>query len=149
MSQSLRRFFVAAAFVAAAAPAVADGPFVYHALTPCRVADTRQGFGGALTHNTTRDFDVRGDCGVPPGAAAVSVNLTVVPSSQGHIRAFPAGTALPNVSAVNFVAGSNIANGAIVPLGTDPNDISIYLYLVNQASSAHVIIDVTGYFASP
>src|SRR5262245_62977031 len=58
--------------------AEAAGPFQFHAITPCRVADTRSGFGGALTAGTPRDFTVQGVCGVPSGAAAVVVDATVV-----------------------------------------------------------------------
>jgi hypothetical protein len=132
-----------------AVPALADGPFRFYALTPCRAVDTRTGFGGALTHNTTRDFQIQGVCGVPSGAKAVAVNVTVVtPGSKGHLRLFPSGTSLPLIATINFAGGETaLANGAIVPLSTNASDLSVYTFLVNTGSNTHLVLDVTGYFA--
>ncbi len=146
------RLFAIALLLLCAVPALADGPFRFYALTPCRVADTRTGFGGSLTTTVTRDFQIQGLCGVPVGAKAVALNVTVItPGARGHLRLFPSGTALPTISTINFAGGETaLANGAIVPLSTNANDLSVYAFLVLPSPAAtHVVLDVTGYFATP
>src|SRR4051794_20624536 len=125
------------ALVALPELARADGPFQFHALTPCRSVDTRvAGQGPALSENTDRNFRLQGTCGVPVGAKAVALNVTVfLPSYKGHVRVYPAGIARPYVSTLNFAGGETaLANGAIVPLatvasGSDP-DLTVYTYMV-------------------
>jgi len=136
--------------------ALAAGPFQYHALTPCRVIDTRNATGTdggpALTFPGTRPrvFQIQGLCGVPNGAAAVTINVTIVspnmtgPSGGGFLTLYPAGSALPNVATINWTnADSALANGAIVPLGTAPNDLAVWL---GGTGTVQLVIDVTGYF---
>jgi hypothetical protein len=151
MTARKSHFFALALLFLCAIPALADGPFRFYALTPCRAVDTRTGFGGALANNTTRDFTIQGVCGVPAGAKAVALNVTVVtPGSKGHLRLFPQGTTLPNISTINFAGGETaLANGAIVPLSAAAPDLSIYTFLVSGTATTHVILDVTGYFAPP
>lgn len=133
-------------------PALADGPFILFTLTPCRLVDTRNpngpSGGPALASNATRDFTVQGVCGVPAGAKAAVLNVTAVsPPGQGHLRLFPSGTPLPTISTVNF-SGNDfaVANGAIVPLSINANDLSVFASLVS-GGSVHLVLDVTGYFA--
>jgi hypothetical protein len=131
-----------------AAPALyADGPFQYHPLTPCRLADTRSGNGGVLTTMEDRGFAVQGVCGVPSGARAVSLNITAVrPTGAGFLTLYPAGIDRPTVSSVNFVNGdSAVANGAIVPLGDAPNaDLRVFAYA--GGGTVQLVLDVSGYF---
>jgi hypothetical protein len=154
MTARKSHFFALALLFLCAIPALADGPFRFYALTPCRAVDTRTGFGGALTNTgsgSPRDFTIQGICGVPAGAKAVALNVTVVtPGSKGHLRLFPSGTATPNISTINFAGGETaLANGAIVPLSATTPDLSIYTFLVSGTATTHVILDVTGYFAPP
>jgi hypothetical protein len=115
-------FAVAVAVVLVALPVQAAGPFQYHSLTPCRLADTRNAAGPSggpiLTDQGTRTFPVQGLCNVPVGAKAVSVNITAVgPTGGGFLTLFPTGITRPVVSSVNFNPGeAAIGNGAIVPL---------------------------------
>lgn len=135
----------------AVAPALADGPFRFFAITPCRLVDTRTvADAPALSANTTRDFQVQGKCGVPIGATAASLNVTVVsPVSKGHLRVFPSGTPLPTISTINYAGGENaLANGAIVPLSTNANDLSVYTFFLAGTGTVHFVLDVTGYFAT-
>jgi len=150
MTARTSRLFALALLFLCAIPALADGPFRFYALTPCRAVDTRLGYGGALTYNTIRDFQIQGVCGVPVGAKAVALNvIAVTPTSKGRMQAFPSGTTLPNVSSINFAGGETaLANGAIVPLSTNTNDLSIYTFLVNTSGNTHLVLDVTGYFAT-
>jgi hypothetical protein len=136
--------------------AMAAGPFQYHALTPCRVVDTRNptgtNGGPSLQYPGTRPrvFQVQSNCGVPNGAAAATINVTITnpnmtgPSGGGFLTLYPPTQPLPNVSTINWVnADSSLANGAIVPLDTAPNDLAVWLGGIGKVD---VIIDVTGYF---
>ena len=146
---------LAAAVLGAAPTASAGGPFQYHALTPCRVFDTRMS-GGQTTGNPLQnpgpyDFRVQGNCGVPNGAAAVTANLTITqPTQAGDLRVFPAGGGTPTVSVLNYPASEPaLANGAIVPLAAvvNPSDNDVAIVIGMGASgTVHVIFDVTGYF---
>ena len=148
---------VAASLMLVALPAPlaaqAAGPFQYHSLTPCRVADTRGAAGPILTDSgafgsTPRNFTVKGVCGVPALAKAVSINVTAVgPTGQGFLTLFPAGTAQPGVSNLNYSAGEPaLGNGGIVPLGAAATlDLSVFTR-VTGPGTVHMVIDVTGYF---
>jgi len=120
----------------------------FHTLEPCRLLDTRAAtgtFGGpALAAGGDRLFPLFGRCGIPTTARALSVNLTVtLPTAQGNLRLYPAGTPLPLVSSINYVAGQTRANNAIAPL----NGLGELAVRCSQASgTAHFILDVNGYF---
>lgn len=132
----------------------AAGPFQFFSVTPCRIVDTRNptvpaGTGGpALLSGSPRNFPITGLCGVPASAKAATLNVTLVgPTQDGFLSIWPYNTALPLVSTINAAAGEPaIANGAIVPLTADPSlNISI-VYGTATTGTAHVIVDVTGYF---
>jgi hypothetical protein len=153
----IRSSFALALFVAAALPALADGPFQFFPLAPCRVVDTRNAAGvnggPAVTANQLRKFRIQGNCGVPAGAKAVSLNATVVsPGSAGWLGVYPA-TGFSGTSTINFNAGEfAIANGAIVPLSAVavPADMDLSAFWGNYSGvspTTHVILDITGYFA--
>jgi len=117
-------------------------------LTPCRLIDTRnpngpQG-GPALQSGTARNIVIAGVCGIPTGAVAVSLNLTVVdPGGGGFMTLYagPSGNALPLASTINYIGRRTLANNAIVRVGSD----SINAY--NSGPNAvHFIIDVNGYY---
>src|SRR5499427_10058497 len=120
----------------AATPA---GSLVFVGMTPCRIADTRDGsfpigFGPpSLTGNTTRIFDIQSPtsrCPVPSIAQAYSFNITVVPpgttfpgtvnpsGALGHLTIWPTGLSQPVVSTLNSFLGTVVSNAAIVPAGT-------------------------------
>jgi uncharacterized protein (DUF1800 family) len=126
-------------------------PAKYYAVRPCRAVDTRLPAGPmggpALGAAATRTFPLAGSCNTAPTAKALALNVTVVqPASAGHLRVFPAGQALPNISTLNFGAGQARANNAIVATG-QAGGVSVY---GGQASgTAHVLIDITGYFDDP
>ncbi len=124
-------------------------PFV--ALAPCRLADTRgNGFGGAfgppsMSPGVARDFPVGGQCGVPPDAAAVSFNFTVVRTQGlGYLVPYPKGGGRPGTSTLNYVAGQIVANNAVVGLGTGGE-------ITTEVSGAvtDLIIDINGYYGGP
>ncbi len=153
-----------AALLVAALPGQAaaqgNGPYQFHSLTPCRIVDTRnsgefQGaYGPILQSGVERKFPIQGNCGVPVGARAVSVNVTVAtPTWQGRLTLYPASSTVPayasTTSTINFPPGTfTLANGAIVPLADQaqqPNDLGVMPFLVD-GGRVHMILDVTGYF---
>jgi hypothetical protein len=137
--------------------AVPNGPYHYYTVTPCRLVDTRNANGPSggpiLSYPvaTDRAFPVQGHCGVPVGAKAVSVNLVAVqPTGPGYFTLYPSGIAKPLVASLNYDGGEfAVPNGGIVPLGdygTYPEaDLTIFLY-VGPTGTAHMVLDVTGYF---
>jgi hypothetical protein len=152
------------AVVLAAAPAFAAGPFQYHAVTPCRVVDSRtvnatETTDGNVLQHGLHCFIIQGQCGIPTGAAAVTANFTIVgPTQAGDLRLSPNdGTTEPTVSTINYNAGEPaLANGAIVPLAasltacsttnTTGNATGDLRSRVSTNGTAHFLIDVTGYF---
>jgi sugar lactone lactonase YvrE len=121
----------------------------FYTLTPCRVIDTRNPagpYGGpALASEATRVFGLAGQCGVPSGATAVAVNITVTQPTNGpgFLTAYPAGGVRPLTSVINFRAGQTRANNAILPL-SGSGGLSVYCQ--QGGGMAHFILDVTGYF---
>lgn len=134
-----------------ASAAQAAGPYQFFSVTPCRIVDTRGPVGvtggPVLTAGTPRNFPITGQCGVPVTAKAATLNVTLVtPTQDGFLSIWPSNLAMPLVSTLNAAAGEPaIANGAIVPLAGSTTDISI-VYGTSVAGTAHVIVDVTGYF---
>lgn len=118
-------------------------------IAPCRLVDTRPAFGFSgqygpplLANGGPRSFDLTGRCGIPAGAQAVSLNVTVVsPAGPGYVVVYPKGSGLPNVSTVNFAAGAVLANAAIVPLGVDGG-----ITVLASGASTDLLLDVNGYF---
>src|SRR6266511_4866026 len=147
------RVLVAVAAIGLAASfAQAAGPYQLFTLAPCRVVDTRNPTGPlggpSLAAATTRAFPVTGTCGIPSTAKAVVFNVAIVaPTGSGHLRIWPYNTTMPLVSTINFAAGEPaIANGAIVPLTTDPTaNMSVFLG-AGPGTHADLVLDVTGYF---
>ena len=127
----------------------AQAQYSYFALNPCRIVDTRNPVsvngGPIMAANSTRSFTIRGVCGVPTSAKAVSLNLALTGmSAGGYVTLWPSGSTQPVVSSINFTGTeSALANGAIVGLSTNAQDLSVFL---GSPGNLHVIIDVTGYF---
>jgi len=130
--------------------------YVYTAVTPCRIADTRA--TGIVSSGSTRDFYVYGDggtignqggnslgCGSPRGEPrAVHINATVVASDSGFLTVYPASLSqVPNVSLLNFTAGTVVANAGIIQtqFAVGPRELRVF-----ARGDTHVIIDVLGYF---
>ncbi len=128
----------------------AGGGFV--GLTPARVLDTRVdgqtidgsfAGGGALAAGATFDLQVSGRAGVPlSGVGAVALNVTVTnPTAAVFVTAWPTGSARPNASNLNAVAGQTVPNMVMVPLGASGR-VSLFV----NAGSADMIVDVLGWF---
>ncbi len=84
---------------------------------------------------------VRSDLGVPAGAKAVTLNVTVTePQAAGFLRVYPCGEAMPATSNVNFVAGQTVANAVTVGVGKD-GQVCLF-----SSATTHVVVDYSGYF---
>ncbi|MCU0260545.1 MAG: hypothetical protein MUE78_05960, partial [Ilumatobacteraceae bacterium] len=135
----------------------------YHPLRPDRVLDTRTGLNdpiapGAkllapLSSSGTFDVQILGFGGLPgPDRAgevlAVAMNVTVVsPSQQGYLTIFGTGEAEGTTSLVNFQAGQTVPNSGIIRPGAG-GKVTIRLVSEGAVGTAHVLIDVFGWFSS-
>ncbi|MEU2390979.1 PKD domain-containing protein [Streptomyces sp. NPDC007369] len=120
----------------------------YTALNPVRFVDTREGNGaprGQVAGQGAIGVQITGRGGVPAGATAVALNVTVTnPREAGHLTVFPSGQAAPTTSNLNFTAGQTVANSVIVPLGPDGK-----INVRNGAwAGTDVIVDVVGYYGA-
>jgi hypothetical protein len=138
--------------------AVSSAPLIFVAVAPCRILDTRgltppnPAYGApALSHQSTREFQVTGSCGIPAGAAAVSANATIVtPVTAGYLALWDggSGSAWPGNSTMNWTAaGVILANAAVVPLSA-AGTINALAYVPPAGSTTDFLLDVNGYYTS-
>ena len=120
---------------------------------PCRLADTRANPNTVGTRTTPLGVDetvtfagwgVTGNCDLPTGITALSLNVTAVEATQQtNLRFFPAGAELPTTANLNPTPGSPpIPNSVQVGLNVSNGQFSVF----NRAGSVSVIIDVVGYY---
>jgi Subtilase family len=112
--------------------------------SPVRVIDTRTGNGGrlgSLGAGGTMSYQGRGIFDVPYSATAVFADIVATAgTATSFITVWPGGTR-PNVSTVNFSSGRTVSNADVVNLSS-PGTATIF----NSAGSAHVVVDLFGYF---
>jgi glucose/arabinose dehydrogenase len=120
---------------------VNPGPLAFVAVPPgTRVLDTRLPTAGdkPVRANTTRYVPMNVD---PAVTKAVLVNFAfVAPSTPGFLTAWSGRSARPEASNINAAAGEVVANSAVVPVDASGG------ILVYSFSTAHVVIDLLGYF---
>jgi hypothetical protein len=117
----------------------------YNALVPARILDTRDGTGGISglrAAGSTVDVQVTGQGAVPAaGVSAVILNVTVTqPSALGYLTLFPAATARPLASDLNYANGETRPNLVVVKVGAG-GKVGLF-----TSASTHVIIDVAGWY---
>jgi uncharacterized membrane protein YoaK (UPF0700 family) len=122
----------------------------YHALTPTRILDSRDGYwiglAGAFSSHVARTFQVTGRGGVPANATAVTGNLTVTgQTAAGFLYVGPNAMNDPTSSTLNFPTGDDRANAVTVALGAG-GTLSVTYAAPTLGPTAQVIFDVTGYF---
>ncbi|MEO7132541.1 MAG: CHAP domain-containing protein [Dermatophilaceae bacterium] len=120
----------------------------YQPITPTRLVDTRVGTGaptGRVPAGSEIAVTVSGRAGLPAtGMSAVVLNVTAVsPLGAGFLTAYPSGASRPTASNVNYVAGQTVANQVVAGVGSDGR-VKIF-----ASNSAHVVVDVAGYYAGP
>ena len=140
-------FFASAGLLSATPPS----RYGFYTVTPCRVVDTRNApgpYGGpAIQSNSDRSFVIVGRCGVPTTASAVALNVTITnATTSGNIRIYPEGSPLPLSSTVNYLVGKPRANNGSYRLGSTG---ALSIHSDQSTGSAHLILDVSGYFESP
>jgi hypothetical protein len=129
-----------------------SGPGMAGALTvlpsPVRCYDSRAGYAptgvvkGKLLNGQERTVDARVGGGVPAGASAALINLTVTGTNgDGWLACFQAGTAWSGTSNLNFTSGQTIANAVTVAL-----DASGHLTVREAGPGTDFLVDVMGYF---
>ena len=115
------------------------------AVSPTRVLDTRTGIGvpiGKIGANGFITVKIAGAGTVPPNATAAILNLTTTNSTaNSFMSAYPAGTAVPATSNLNFAAGATVPNLVVVPIGAN-GSISVY----NNKGQTDAVADLMGYF---
>src|SRR5215470_8389224 len=129
----------------------ATSPLPFIGLPPCRLVDTRGtvgvpiNTGGSFSANEARTWVFTGLCGLPSGAGAVSLNVTVTNTGShpfGFVKIWPGGGTEPNVSTLNWSTGGvTESNAAIVPLSATGA-----ISLRSGNNSSNVIVDTNGYY---
>lgn len=122
----------------------------FHSITPCRAVDTRNAngtFGGpVLAAGAIRAFPLATSaCGIPAGAKAVAVNVTVTqPGAPGTVSIAPSDAGTPLTTTVAFSPGQTRAGSAVV--GVAAGGTASVSIANASASTTHILIDVAGYF---
>ncbi|MDW3216669.1 MAG: hypothetical protein R8G01_21940 [Ilumatobacteraceae bacterium] len=124
---------------------------IYIPIEPCRLADTRTDFqvgsrGTPLGADETYTLDGQGsvgNCNLPNGTTALSLNVTALDASAPtFVSLFPAGASLPVASHLNPLPGQGPTPNAVNVDLNGGGEFSIY----NLAGTVNVIIDVVGVF---
>jgi hypothetical protein len=114
-------------------------------ISPMRAYDSRvsQGGPGPLNPGGSRNVSLT-SAGVPAGAAAVLINMTVVNTVKaGYLTVFEAGAPVPKVSNMNwFESGQITANNATSSLSAT-DELTV---LCGGTGGTDFLIDVFGYY---
>lgn len=125
-------------------------PSLYHAVTPARVLDTRNGTGvggvvAPVPPGGVIDVPVVGVGGVPAeGVSAVVLNVTATnATTYSYLTVWPTGSPRPEASNVSFYSGPSTPNLVKAKVGTG-GKISIY----NIFGTVDVLADVQGWYST-
>ena len=136
-------FSTAVVDVVAPAPASALATEAFHPITPTRALDTREA-KVPLAPGASRPVAIAGVGGVPDGAVAVALNVTVVtPATAGFLTIYPTGTPRPVASNLNFVSGQIVANMVLTGLGSGSVDV-----FNGSGTATNIVVDVTGWYSA-
>ncbi len=118
------------------------------ALSPARLLDTRSGIGAAVRRvrgGETMRLPMLGRGGVPAsGVDAVVINLlSIRPTVDGWVTAWPSGSAKPETASLSFRAGRIIPNLTVCKVGPDGA-----INLEASGGQLDLVVDVVGCFAS-
>ncbi len=109
-------------------------------VTPTRLLDTRT---PGHTPLTSAGLTLNVGAGVPSGAAAAVLNVTVVDSTRSlPITVWPAGKPRPLASSLNSALGRPVAASVVVGLGGGAVSFAVY-----GTGSTQLIVDLLGYVA--
>lgn len=134
-------------------PETGSGGYVYVPINPYRTMDTRIVGGQPLQGGDAEYFTVLTDLDdiqqIPAEAVAVTYNLTTAQTiGSGYLAIYPADIEWPGTSAINWsTSGVAIANGGTIAIGDFDGYVGAVEILLNPpGSSAHYILDITGYY---
>jgi hypothetical protein len=115
-------------------------PLSLSKILPCRIFDQ------VIPAATSGTVQITGLCGIPSGARAITLTITVVAAgTEGHLRIHPEGTAPGPASVVNYNPGETIASNGHFFL--NPGGLlKIFCAQAPGSSPTRVLVDVTGYF---
>lgn len=121
----------------------------FHPMTPTRWIDTRGAavqlpqITGLRAAPAETQLAMRGQAGIPSGATAVWLNLTIVdPSSSTVLTAYPGPCGSPPLSSnVNARPQHSTATSVLVGLGPDGS-----VCVLTYSGNSHVVVDVAGWF---
>jgi hypothetical protein len=103
--------------------------------------------GATLPAGGTQTIQVTTNNGVPAGATAAVLNVSVVnPAQSGYVTVYPEGADRPFTANVNYQAGQTTGNRVIVPLSTGQTSSGQVAIFSSQATD--VVVDVSGYYSS-
>ena len=110
-------------------------------IAPARLLDSRSSLG-MRSAGTVTTVQVAGQGGVPSGATAAVLNVTVTqPLGSGFVTVYPCDTARdPNTSNLNYTAGQTVPNAVFVKLSAAG---TVCLFTSN---SVQLVVDVNGSF---
>jgi hypothetical protein len=116
---------------------------------PIRVWDSRADGeplapGGTSTYPLTADSS-EGVIDYPPAATMVTDITVTNVTGSGYVTAYPADTARPGVSNLNYLAGQTVATMSLPATTGADQEISVYN---GSGGSGDIILDVFGYFAN-
>lgn len=115
----------------------------FYTVSPCRVLDTRL-TNAPLAASEARIFSIAGLCGIPDDAAAIVGNLTVTnATAAGNMTVWPRNVLpRPVTTSIGYPAVAARSNNIVVKLGYG----EVRIFNEQSQGSAHVILDVSGYF---
>ncbi len=124
--------------------------FEFKTITPVRALDSRPGIGiglsGPFQKDVPRELVIDTD-DVPSAAVAITGNLTVTgQTGAGYLSISPGNDPTPPTSNLNFPVGDTRANGFTSAIGLLNEIWIVYKTTAPGAQSAHVILDITGYY---
>ena len=119
----------------------------FRAVTPKRFVDSRIGRGtvrGKVAAGATRIVQIAGAGGLPKASiAAVVIDVTAIGATgAGSISVYPTDSPRPSTPVVNFGAGRDVTNLAVVPLWSK-GKLTLYN---SSAKPVDIVIDVLGYY---
>ncbi len=133
---------------------VGTGSLFVNTDSPTRVCDTRVDAtanpcnnngtaSGALGPSGEKVVNVTSGAGIPSGATAVVLNVTVTDTTaSSFLDVWPDLQSPPLASVLNWVPGETIPNRVMVPISAAGN-----IDVANDLGSTDVVIDVDGYFS--
>jgi hypothetical protein len=113
---------------------------------PDRFLDTRNGDGGwlgAVAAWQRVELPIGGAAGIPAGATAAVLNVTVTGArGAGYLVAYPCDAPVPNASNLNFVTGDTVPNLVVVRLASSGR------VCISSSTRTFVLADLAGWFTN-